>query len=269
MARHRRWPFISGVALTVITNAVVLAGAIHNRSGDPESTLTLTQRELALPYSYRQSRENTGLALRVLWRVESSEAQLNGSRPVWYGGEPAWLDSAKLDELGIRVRARSPRNADGPSYSRSLPVDVLLVLEMNGSAYKRQLEHACRRAADSKAAKDDCAREENEASRLFIVDAGLDRDSLRKKYPDAATHAIVHGQIEATRTSDAFTSSLSGRIRGVSVEEIQVPVAMRAALGPDTVMRWNERHEKPFEAAIAFGRRLEPWVVKLSSPQGQ
>jgi hypothetical protein len=264
MAWYRRWPFVSGVALVVITNAVVLAGVIYNRSGDPGSTLTLTQRELAVPYSYWQADENTGLALRVSWRVEPPEDQR--SRHVRYGGEPAWLDAAKIEELGIRVRARAPRNAADPAYSHSLPVDVLMVLEMNGPAYRRLLERACKRATDSTAAKDHCAQEKNSASRLFIVDAGLAFDTLRRKYPNTATHAIVHGQIEATRVSDPFAPTLFGHIRGIAVDEIQVPVPLRAPIEPDRLLRWNARQEKPFEATVAFGRRLEPWIVSLSSP---
>jgi hypothetical protein len=268
MAWYRRWPFVSGIALLSITNAVVLAGVIHNRSGAADSTLTLTNRELTVPYSYWQSREDTGLSLSVRWRVEPSETRHNESpNVVSYHGEPAWLDAAKLEQLGIRVRARALRNAGNPSYSRSLPVDVLLVLEMNGAAYQRELERACKRATDNKEARDNCAREENEASRLFIVDAGLDRDTLRKKYPDTKTHAIVHGQIAATRMSDATSSSVVGQIRGMSVEQIQVPVEMHAPFGPGTLARWSERPS--FEATVSFGRRLEPWLVTLSGPPAQ
>lgn len=267
-AWYRRWPFISGIALMAITNAVVLAGVIHNRSGSPESLLTLTHRELALPYGYGPTREDSGLALTMLWRVEQPDVQAPMTRSTYYGGEVAWLDAAKLDELGIRVRARSLRNVDSPSYASSLPSNVLLVLEMNGPAYQRQLDRACRRT-DEKDARKDCEQERHEASRLFIVDAGLDRDALRRKYPDTTTYAIAHGQIAAVRVSGVSESSLSGRVRGIATDEIQVPASMRAALDPGAVGRWDARKERPFDATIAFGRRIEPWIVKLSSPPGQ
>jgi len=266
-AWYRRWPLVSGIALIVITNAVALGGVMYNRSGEPESTLTLTQRELALPYRYEETSENTGLSLSVFWRVEPPEDR--DDEPSYgfrYGGEPAWLDGAKLEELGIRVRARAPRNVDGISNSRGLPVDVWLVLEMDGPAYKRLLERTCNRASWNQEARDACTREKNEASRLFVVDAGLDRHALRAKYPETTTHAIVRGQIEATRVTDASTSKVTGHISGVSVDEIQVPVALRAPLGPDPSVRWDARNEKPFVATVAFGRRHEPWIVKLSSP---
>jgi len=260
MISYRSWPILSGVALIVLTNVVALGGVIINRSGAPDSTLTLTQRELALPYTDWHVSENSGLALRLLWRVEPKQADRAAGSLGWAGDESDWLNAAKLKELGITVRPRSPRNADGPSYSSSLPADVLLVLEINGPAYRRQRDRACLFAGSTpdKNSKDTCDTETHEASRLFVVDAGLDREALRRKYPDARVYAIVRGQIQAAFVPTSTELRLVGYVRGVSVDEIQVPVSMRAGL--DSAPR-----KTPFTAVVALGRRLEPWIVSLST----
>jgi hypothetical protein len=251
---------VSGVALIVLTNVVALGGVIINRSGAPDSTLTLTQRELALPYADWHISENSGLALRLLWRVDQKQADQATASIVRFGGEGYWLDAAKLKELGIEVRPRSPRNADRPSYSSSLPADALLVLEMNGAAYRRQLAEACTFAGSvhDKEAEDTCDMEKYKASRLFVVDAGLDREALRRKYPDVTVYAIVRGQIEAALVPASSASRLVGYVRSVSIDEIQVPASMRAVLD-------SARQKEPFTASVVLGRRLEPWIVSLSA----
>jgi len=269
MTWYRRWPIISGVVLIVSTNLVALGSAISNRSGTPDSILTLTQRELALPYDNWRIGENSGLALRLVWRTDQTQTHDAVAPSVWFGGEGDWLDVAKLTELGIKVRPRGPGNSESQSYSTSVPADVLLVLEMNGTVYRRQLDRACKSAGNDghKDAAQTCERERREGSRLFVVDAGLDRDALRRKYPDAGVYAVVRGQIEAAIVPTSSASRVVGYVRGISTDEIQVPASMRAALGASGASaRWQVvGQSQPFKATIAFGSRLEPWIVNLSA----
>jgi hypothetical protein len=86
---------------------------------------------------------------------------------------------------------------------------------------------------------------------------------LRTKYPDAGAFAIVHGQIQAIATSEDGRPRRYGRIRGVSTDDMQVSPSMRAAVAASEGRRDFER-TGPFEATVAFGRRLEPWIVRLS-----
>src|SRR5207245_9835380 len=44
----RRAGLLSALALIVVTNAIVLAGVLSNRRGEPDAILTLTERELPL-----------------------------------------------------------------------------------------------------------------------------------------------------------------------------------------------------------------------------
>ncbi len=44
---------IAGLGIIIATNVIALAGVAYNRPGQPEATIELTERELAMPYRYR------------------------------------------------------------------------------------------------------------------------------------------------------------------------------------------------------------------------
>ena len=70
MAWQRKHTFIAGMLLILLTNAVALLGVAYNRSGTPESRLTLSQRELQLPYGAMT--EDSGLTLQIRWRAQNA-----------------------------------------------------------------------------------------------------------------------------------------------------------------------------------------------------
>ena len=250
---YLRWPFVSGVAVIVATNVFALAGVAFNRNGTPESSLTLTGRELDMPYSVRNREENSGIQLRLVWRVGLPETPDSS----WFYNEAAWLDAAKLEQLGFRPRRQDEYGSDGDFYGR-VSADVLLVLEMNGPTYRRAVDLACNLAI-RKAGKDadrQCSEEKTERSRLFVVDAGLDRAALRAKYPDRRLYAIVRGRVRGP-WHDAYSSSRSnGSVGDILTDQIHADRSMRAAL---------DAPRAPIEATVAFGRRLEPWIVRLTA----
>jgi hypothetical protein len=74
----RRHTLIAGLALILLTNAVALLGVYQNRSGEPESMLTLTQRELQQPYGWGMARENSGISLRINWFLFRRQSAMAG-----------------------------------------------------------------------------------------------------------------------------------------------------------------------------------------------
>lgn len=285
----RRHTLIAGMALILLTNAVALLGVAQNRSGEPESSLKLSQRELHLPYWGR--RENSGIALDLAWRVAVPESRdAAGWSYVDAGGTAEWLDQAEMASLGFDVAAT-------PERDRQRSKEVLLVLELDGPAYRQSAERARRHAAEEEAklaafpndeaskrrakqAQDWLKREESESSRLFAIDAGLDPIALRAKYPDRSRYAIVRGQVRLWRNRIENAESVRGYISRVSIDAINVPFEFRApfdrrghqarnapAAAPDgtwhqTVVRGTQ--SPPFEATVAFGQRLEPWIIGVS-----
>jgi hypothetical protein len=268
MPWYRRRALFAGLGLLMLVNMVVLGSIWYNRS-EADSTLTLTDREVMSPFGTFNSTENSGLSLRLMWRTESVDTL--GYAMGNYRGSIGWLNAAKLAELGISVHGRALSQKTGRAYSNSVATDVLLVLEMDGPAYQRILEQTCKFTEGNEATHPEqrqrmCQQETNSASKLFVVDAGLDAKSLRNKYPDRNHYAIVHGQISASMTSDLGHETLQGRVSGLACDEVDVPKTLRAALGNSGSAnpRYYGRAAQPFTAVVKFGRRLEPWLSSIA-----
>lgn len=276
----RRHTLIGGLALILLTNAVALLGVYWNRSGEPESALTLTQRELQTPYNWGMNRENSGMALHLNWRVLSADK--SWSYP-YARRNPEWLDQAKMLSLGFEAMP-----ADAPDghrkNERQLGKEVFAVLELDGPAYQQALERARQRTAeedaklaalpDDRRTRDEAKRahetlteEEQQNSRLFAVDAGLGVAQLRAQYPDRSRYAIVRAQV---RPWSSTKDGLIGSIDEISVEQINLPHEYHA------VFDQNPPHAGPrgaagraFQARVAFGQRLEPWLVGFTAGNGK
>ncbi len=282
MRWSRAHTLIAGAGLVVLTNAVALIGVAYNRSGAPDSVLALTQRELQMPYKWWRDRENSGIAFRLLWRVHKEDIGDEIDAGAWYagiGGAPAWLTKAKLTELGFDVSQPEDSDRGRRHYEKQLPKEVLLVLELDGPAYtearERAKHHADREAAlraanpdnkeferRSKEAQGRLDREERQYSRLFAVDAGLDAGALRSKYPDRAHYAIARGQVRPVVTGSGRSLKLSGYVSELSIDEINVPLELRNVFEhalPDAAT--GARNAARFDATVAFGKRLEPWIT--------
>ena len=266
IAWNRRYTLIAGVALILSVNAVVLAGVAYNRSGDPTSTLQLSERELR--HGRLSSKENSGVALNLVWRVRHGNDAPDAD----------WLDQAKLAALGFDVASERAER----KYKRWRSKEVLLVLELDGPAYRQALARAQQKADDeeklrlanpgnkeferrAKRAREAAENEARQASRLFVVDAGLDVEALRAQYPDPTRSLIVRGQVRPQRVSRDRKDSLSGHISALSVAQINVPLEFQPALKRAAAID----KAASFSAMVAFGKRLEPWLVALTEKKDE
>lgn len=271
----RRHSALAGLALLVATNAVVLAGVAWNRSGEPDSVVRLSQRELYVPYAWGMRSENSGISLRLRWQVA-------GGSNAGYARAADWLDKAKLGELGFDVSAP----ADARRFTRQLPKEVLLVLELDGDAYRKALARARARLEEAQArlaakpadrsaktAASSTARRfawtRDSASRLYVIDAGLDKAALRARYPDRAHYIIVRGRVRIGATALRGGSRFTGYVAGLSVPEINVPArarrvfeAARSRAANISFPRGAGEQGPRYEVEVAFGRLLEPWLLE-------
>lgn len=275
----------AGMFLIVLTNAVALGGVWWNREGEPESLLLLNERELMLPYRGYRMAENSGLQLRLGWRVIEREGGEVYSGYAGSGGVPEWLDAERMAALGFDSRdAGDASDSVQRRYDRQQPREALLVLELAGPAWQQALERARENAArheaaaavnaDSKefanrakGAREALQREEKANSRLFAIDAGRDLAALRARYPDRTRYMIVKGTVRARLVNRDRKWLLSGYIGDVSVSQINVPFALRPVLESLSVRpqaRAGEG-EPRYEARLAVGRRLEPWITTLTA----
>jgi uncharacterized protein (DUF433 family) len=177
--------------------------------------------------------------------------------------DPKWLNQSKLASLGFDVSIPENTEQSRKDYQRLPSKQVFLVLEFNGKAYQRALENAGK--LDAMEAKHgghtSLETEQNELSRLFIIDAGLSREELRAKYPDSTHYAIIRGRVQLVVASE---SKLAGAVVTNS-ESIKVPLEFRSVFElQHEGYNAAAGHQYPYEVTLAFGKRLEPWIAAAS-----
>ena len=245
------------LSVVLLSNAVALGGVWYNRSGEPEAQLLLSERELQSVYGGWLRDEDDGvLRLQLSWQRPGDGWQL------------PWLDEAKLRELGFSA-------TDERALNRQAAREAWLVLELDGSLYRRQVEQA-RQAlvaaqAESNAKpesevlrqeRDDRQRRlyfvEQQTSRLMLVDAGVDAQVLRQRWPDRQRQVLLAGSIEPYRHGAEAGYGATIRLEN---DRLSVPHAYR-----ELARGWERSYEQTgFKAQIevAFGRRHEPWVLSI------
>ena len=268
-----------GVGLIVLANAVALGGVWWNRSATPESALTLSERELGLPWRTLRFAEDSGLSLNLNWRVSGREAGDFVSGYTFNGGTPEWLDATHMAALGFAPDdLASDRGRQ--RYTRQLPREVVLVMELGGPTWQQVLararedagRHAAAAAAHvgskqfadrAKRASDELAREENASSRLFVIDAGLDARQLRERYPDRSRFLLLYGTVRpALRDRGSDAAQATGYVSRISTGRIHVPHALRGPLESARAAGEPGGGDR-FSAQLLVGQRLEPWIVEL------
>ena len=279
-----RTTLIAGAALILLANAVALTGVYFNRSGEPEARMRLSQRELGTPWDWSVARENSGMVLGLNWRVNDGNAVDNSYGGYGYhGGTPDWLDEPRMQALGFDTTPVGESSEARRRFERGLPREVLLVLELAGPAWQQALARARQNAARHEAARlanadskefvarakqaqEQLKNEETVHSRLFAVDAGLDRAALRAKYPDRDRYLILKARLRPRLETHERKTRVTGYVSELAVRRINVPHALRPALEP--ALR-QPRHNGlapgvNFEATVAVGQRLEPWIEAVS-----
>lgn len=267
---------MAGLSLIVLVNLIVLIGVAYNRSGEPESRLRLTERELSVPRPWAFQKENSGLSLQLLWRVRDEE---NEARPYYFGfggvgGRATWLNESKLKELGLEPPSASATEAQKRRYDKLGAKEVFLVLEFDGPAYQAVLARAREFARGSQSEGTPSNRaeewrakrlryEESESSRLFVIDAGMDVAVLRAKYPDRARYAILRGRVHPPTAR--YGNGYWGRVEGLAIDSVNVALEFRAVFEGFASRSYYPLADSPagpkFEAAVAFGNHLEPWLT--------
>ncbi|CCK74967.1 conserved hypothetical protein [Oleispira antarctica RB-8] len=265
--------FILALSLVLLVNAFILIGVWYNRSGLAESVVVLTERELHMPY--RWNRDQT--SVRIDWRAISSDGDS-------YSGysSPAWFDENKLVSLGFEFSDDSATD-----YKKHfIEAEAVLVLEYDGETYQQAVKHAQKRVldiekklsrlvddedllSDLKRAKENLKHEEQSASRLFVIDAGLDKEVLRIQYPDNQRYILAYGIVDVRSTGSYRNNTkptFSGRIDRLSVQYLYIDNSVYSnidKLKPSLQYSRNENSPR-FSLAVHYGQKLEPWIDSSS-----
>lgn len=282
--------FIAGFFLVLVVNAIVLGGVAWNRSGEPESEIILSDREVNIQRSYNSDFQNSGMSMRIDWRSLGKERDLKDRYYSDYydGRSPLWLDEKKLEELGFDISRY--RKKDSDRYQNPIEKEVFLVLENNGDTYRESVKRAERYfsfieaqkrekgeneelAERIKSAEDNWKNEFDSRSRLFAIDAGTDAEKLREIYTDRTRYMITKGIVQPEYDYDddnnnSGTRRMKGSILRLGVEEIHLPVKYankieslkkRDNTGPCD----NSSGYSCFEVKLFYGKRFEPWIESI------
>ena len=269
----RKKTLIAGLLLIAVVNIVVLGGVAYNRSGEPDSTLRLSERELRMRYPWEGLRDSSGLALRLEWRTlqpEPKDVKQTASQYYSFQGTPAWLDATKMKSLGFDTSP--PRDVEGGRRTAAgkSSREAMLVLEFNGVAYQTALARAIKYDLNNVTRPNENAsdratllkREQGQNSRLFVIDAGLDAAALRAKYPDRSRFAILRGQVHVAWLREENANVLAGQVGDVSVAGLNVPLAMKSVFdGATSGTGDGGKFAVRYDVDVAVGKRLEPWIT--------
>ena len=273
----RRAGLIAALLLVVLTNALVLAGAVWNRAAAPQASLRLTERELPVYTGFYRSQEDIGLALQL--------RLADGSR------SPDWLHAAKLAELGFQLPQRRAGGRD--SDRQPLPRRAWLVLEFDGPAWEAAVAAREQKLVDldTQIASGEATLQQRQyrqqqlqqmregGSRLVAVDAGRDAAALRQRFPDAERYLITAAEVRAWidwpdgAEPETEPVRLHGRFSDLLPAHIHVPVkhrsALLAALGGAAAhaLQSEPASDRPprYAVLLSYGARHEPWIAAIES----
>jgi len=220
---------LSAFGLLIVSNAFVLAHVAMNRSGESDSEMQLTARELQY---YGGRSDESGVLLMLRWTNTAPEY------PTGLPGEaPVWFDQKKLEEIGfdLSVPATSPKAARFYENLRSR--EVFVALEYEGPAWEAWLKDREPRLEKESSygpqvtLPDRIEIERQTTPRLVTTDVARDPAQLRRKYPDRTRvmllQALVRAKLEPERraslTAPLRPAYLRGAITRLAIESINVP----------------------------------------------
>jgi hypothetical protein len=283
----RRYGITLAPVLVLVVNAFVLIGVAYNRSGNPDSQVVLTERELRLPYYlWRSERENTGIWLDLDWNRYDYILPEEGTHDPY-----AWFDKTMLESLGF-VCTLSAENSKAPDYYyRMLPRRVYAVLEIGGTAWNdwKSIQEEKLAALDEKRKAGRTPEKEYQkergriersiknSSRLFVVNVGKEPESLRLRYPDRSRYIItpalagVHLVSSSDESDNKTPKRIQGYVKEILIDRIHVPLSMRIPLETvlkDKADKRGEDSRKHYEVTLRYGKRYEPWIVEIKLLNG-
>jgi Domain of unknown function (DUF4824) len=263
---------IIAAALVIVSNIFVFAHVAYNRSGESK-IITLTERELPLPFHYSHSqKDNSGLSLKI----QTTAANPNANQYYWSDYHSLVVSKEKLQELsftppekcdsgykniGGRDKSRQAWVAlayDGPTHTNYIATQEQLLEKrnqeigsVNAKPEQEELKNLAKRLDEVK----------NYHSRLYIIDASLDKKSLQQLYTANAESIIFAAEIFNSSTCHKNEKEYKITVSKILPPAINVPIQFHDLLSalPERELHMPAR----YQAKIAIGKLNEPWLVEI------
>lgn len=269
-------PFLlAAIAILVLSNAFVLAQVAMNRSGEPDSEMTLTARELQY---YGSRNDESGVLLMLRW---------TNTAPEYPPGLPrdaaGWFDQKKLEELGFDLSVPSGSPKAARFYENLRSREVFVALEFEGPAWEAWLKDREPRLETETgygpqvSLADRFGIESQTTPRLVTIDVARDPAELRRKYPDRKRvmilPALVRVKLEPEHRPSVGAplrpAYLRGAITRLAIESINVPQPLSRRLEGQSYLPWTydgkqvKINSPPYAATLRVGSKYEPWVQNV------
>lgn len=269
----------AAAALLLAVNGWVLLGVARNRLGEPDATLTLSERELAVRRSTGQ--ENSGV--EVVLQVNQWQPGMSHERRYEW---TAWLPPQRLAELGFDLALPTDLEEARRLARRQPARRGWAAVQLGGTRWNEWAEAVQVAAAELdrkiaaepsnpwlEAQRRQLDRELRAGTRLFMIDAGTDATALRATYPDRAAVLILPAEIRLDLSVDKDTTACvpqrcrpAGRV-SLLTGELQVPRHLQALLPPEPPPSQaagdDALHRPHFTAVVRSGARREAWLESV------
>jgi hypothetical protein len=255
-----------GLIILMGTNLVVLSGVAFNRMGEMTTQLTLTERELSLPYNRGIQKENSGISLSIDWRKPTR------ANTTYYSHNSQDINITKEELLVLGFG-----QFDGESIDWVESRELFWALEFDGALYDAEVNKAELRYQTSLATYEEkpnetknqekkealhrLSREKKSNSRLFFLEAAKDYESLSTKFSDNKNILIVKGLAKPYYNNVQKNYSLL--LKHLSVSNITVPLEHIEIFSGLTGLYNNDITPPRYAVDIKWGSRLEPWIVDV------
>jgi len=267
---------LAALGLLVVSNAFVLAHVAMNRSGEPDSEMQLTARELQY---YGGSSDKSAVLLMLRWTNTAPEYPTGPPRDA-----SGWFDQKKLEEIGFdfSVPASSPKAARFYENLRSR--EVFVALEYEGPAWEAWLKDREPRLetegsyGPQVSLPDRMEIERQTTPRLVAIDVAQDPIELRRKYPDRKRvmilEALVRAKLEPERRPSLGAPMRPAYFRGaisrLAIESINVPQPLSRRLEGQSYSPWTYDGNRvkimppSYTVLVRVGSKYEPWVSEIN-----
>jgi hypothetical protein len=239
------------LAVLLVTVGGLLGCAAWNRRA-AEQRLTLTEREVGLPWQWGNASDDDDGVLRVRLDWQRRDGPLD---------ERTWLTEDKLRAIGFNLSIPAGAPEARRHYERMLPRIAWVALEYDGPAFQ-EIERRRRLQTT-----DAVVRAPVETSRLVPIDAGPDREALMRRHASSGT-LILPAIFDIAYLAPEMPGGplIYGHVQGLVEPELTISRRSRAALADLRGRDGGTGPEPPsprFEVDIAVGRLGFPWVTDV------
>jgi len=252
--------FIIATSVVILSNLIILFNVYQNQSNPADSIVTLTQRELT-SYNYYKNQQDRYFV--VNWKNSNIYNRYDSLK---------WLDNQKLIELGFDIQKAL-------KFDKHREVrEVFVVLEVDSPLHqkfveKKKLEFQ-RSIIDANqvyinSAKNNLKSSIDGDSRLYLLDANINYEELRKKYSDRSRYIIQKAQIKIYRTYDKNkVYYIVGYISTISIPHIHI--SLENSIIINNILKNATKDKKykyypKYKVKVAFGSRLEPYIIDIKA----